>query len=648
MIQRIRPVFLLCALLAAALSPKAARAQRDLLPDIIVRPSDLFDRDIVTTIVPGRRHLRLSNGTANVGEGRLYLYGVLPANADGTQDVNQRIYRSDGTFTVRPAGRFVYHPGHNHIHVEDWAVYRLRVVLPGGGVGEIVAEGEKTSFCILDLAVHDRTLPNFNPSGQFHTCNSTVQGLSVGWVDIYDKTLPGQNIDITDLPDGIYWLESEVDPQNHVLELNEDNNVTRIQIVIGNPQDVSPDAYEPNDTPAEVDSRPAGKPNSPNLGPCNPKRVIENLTVHERNNDDFFKFYSNATGAAADFVRIDFTSSQGNLDLALLDAGLNEVATSSGSTGTEQISLEGRPRGWYYIRVSGRNGALSPRYTLTVNPPANGPPAVRVLAPGAGNIERLHGMENFMVTWSASDPEDDPLWVSVFANTMPELDGNEKLLPLSIFTEADLGFFIINSAELEPGTYWVRCQVTDGGTTTGSWSEGTVSFVGIPVECRVDAHDLFAPDGGGGHEVQDCNGNGIDDQCDLEQGRSADCNQNGIPDECDIASGALTDANGDGHPDECRGVSFHRGDANDDGKIDVSDGVTVLAFLFTGGGPISCKEAANANADSRLDLADAITILSYLFTGGARPPFPGPPDEPCGVHPPEELTLGCDSYTSCK
>jgi hypothetical protein len=64
----------------------------------------------------------------------------------------------------------------------------------------------------------------------------------------------------------------------------------------------------------------------------------------------------------------------------------------------------------------------------------------------------------------------------------------------------------------------------------------------------------------------DCNGNGIDDFCDIASGYSTDCDGNGIPDECqpsfdcngnavpdfcDIADGTSQDCNGNGIPDEC-------------------------------------------------------------------------------------------------
>jgi hypothetical protein len=49
----------------------------------------------------------------------------------------------------------------------------------------------------------------------------------------------------------------------------------------------------------------------------------------------------------------------------------------------------------------------------------------------------------------------------------------------------------------------------------------------------------------------DCNGNGIIDERDVDCGVSQDCNTNGTPDECDIAAGTSEDENGNGIPDEC-------------------------------------------------------------------------------------------------
>ena len=454
----------------------SAAQAADLLPDIIIRANDLYDHDIVTNIQAGHTHLRMANGTPNIGDGKLYLFGVLPAYPDGTQDVMQRVYRDNGSSYDRPAGRFIYHSSHNHIHLEDWCIYRLREVLPGDGVGATVAEGAKTSFCVLDLAVYDNSLPNFDSDGQFHSCGTTTQGLSVGWVDVYNKTLTGQNIDITGVPDGVYWLESEADPDNHILEKNEANNVTRIKVTIGQPAPINPDAYEPDETMTSVDGRPAGGNSSPNLGPCGPQRVIGALTIDHAGEQDFYKFYVNHKGTNSDFVRIDFTHSLGDLDLKLYNSSGSLVATSDGTTNTESISLNNRSQGWYYAQVYGYHDALNPGYQLTVNPPQNSAPSVTVIDPPAGDVEVEHGTENYVVTWNASDPEADLTWVTVYVNTVPSLNGNEVMMQTTLYTPGSQGLAPINSAEIDPGTYWVYCSITDGGTVTGSWSQGTITF----------------------------------------------------------------------------------------------------------------------------------------------------------------------------
>ena len=626
---------------AISLSPEQARAGDDLaldLPDIIVRQSDLLDNDI--RVSGGRTLLRLSNGTANAGTGPLYLYGVTPGNEDGTQDVRQRVFREDGSYFERVAGTFVYHSEHNHIHFEEWAQYRLRRVVGEDGVGDVVAAGQKTSFCILDLGVYDRSLPDYVSGGFFRTCSSTTQGLSVGWIDVYSKSLPGQNIDITDVPDGHYWLESEVDPNNNVLESNEDNNIARIRITIGDPSDINPDTYEPNGDLDNVRNISAGTPNSPNLGPCNPKRTLVNLTLHEAGDEDYFRFYANETGGMADFVRIDFNNSDGNIDLELLDDDGTLVDESRTSRDYERISLFEKPEGWYYARVTGRNGDTNGSYRLSINPPANQPPAVETLTPAAGDVRIRHGLDLYMVNWAHTDPENDTAWVTVYLNETRELDETAEMIAPSLHTNASLGFVIINSAEVNPGTYYVYCQITDGGMTRGDWSEGTLTIVDLGAAC------VLAGNG------NDCNENGFSDECDIEFGESADCNKNGIPDDCDIASGDSLDIDGDLEPDECRDSRplFHRGDINGDSSLDISDAVGTLDYLFAGGAIPSCLEASDFNNDRIVDISDAVASLNYLFSGGEPPAAPGPPEADCGNDTDAEDSLGdlgCDNYAGC-
>ncbi|MBI3872018.1 MAG: hypothetical protein HY304_02945, partial [candidate division Zixibacteria bacterium] len=213
----------LLATVAILLIPRSAFAEQqapqvvDLLPDLIVREADLYSYDIVTNIIPGHIHLRFANGTPNIGLGKLYFFGVLPPINDSQQVVDQRVFRSDGTFYDRQAGIFQYHPAHNHVHFNGWCQYRLRQILPNDGIGPIVIEADKTSFCVVDLAIYDRNLPNYNPFGEFFDCGPDKQGLSVGWMDIYGRSTEGQNIDITNVNAGTYWLESQVNPDTSVL-----------------------------------------------------------------------------------------------------------------------------------------------------------------------------------------------------------------------------------------------------------------------------------------------------------------------------------------------------------------------------------------------------------------------------------------------
>jgi hypothetical protein len=604
----------------------------DFMPDIIVRESDLYDNDIVTSIEPGRTHLRLSNGTANIGLGKFYVYGVLPPNGDGTQDVMQRIFRSDGTYWDTLAGQFIYHEAHDHIHLENWAVYRLREVLPGDGVGPVVAEGEKTSFCVLDLAVYDPDLPGFDPAGEFHSCSSQIQGLSVGWIDIYSKVLPGQNIDITDVPDGEYWLESEVDPDQHFIESDKSNNITRVKVTIGQPGPLIADPYEPNNTLGAVDGRPPGGPNSPNLGPCNPERVVANLSVHESNDDDYFKFYSNDQGGITDYISILFSHSLGDLDMELIDDNLQIVGSSTSASDNETISLDGRPEGWYYIRVYGYLGATHPSYDLIVNPPSNQTPNITTVSPPVGDVVVIHGAETYDIEWTYSDPEGDEAWVSVFVNASPILDGSEYMIPTSLYTDADQSFYVLNSSYLDVGTYWVYCQITDGGSTSGDWSEGTISLVenetvgnleGFVVNHEIEPIEGVVVSFADKHNVKDTTESdgsyhlhhiipGIYSVV-FEHSTYADT----IVDNVELAAGDTTILNVEMRPD-CGYVS---GDADGTSEVDIDDVVYLLAYIFSGGQAPNPIESGDPDCSDSVDIDDAVYLLNYIFSGGPDPCF---------------------------
>jgi hypothetical protein len=125
---------------------------------------------------------------------------------------------------------------------------------------------------------------------------------------------------------------------------------------------------------------------------------------------------------------------------------------------------------------------------------------------------------------------------------------------------------------------------------------------------------------------------------------SEDCNANGVPDECEPEAAHDHDSVCDERP------LFHRGDSNADGRVDVSDAPHLLDHLFLGLATPQCREAADVNNDGILNISDPIALLYYLFLGGAPPPAPGPAPGPCGRDPDlrgSRGDLGCDLYDQC-
>jgi RHS repeat-associated protein len=133
------------------------------------------------------------------------------------------------------------------------------------------------------------------------------------------------------------------------------------------------DAYENNDSRAQVDAAPAGL-NSPKLGTVGEVTVLHNLAMME-DSEDWFRFDTAVTGGRNDYVRVLFSHAQGNLNLDLLDENGNLLRRSQGLSDNELVSLQGLPADTYYARVWGLGGARNPHYDLRIQ---TGAPADRL------------------------------------------------------------------------------------------------------------------------------------------------------------------------------------------------------------------------------------------------------------------------------
>jgi lysyl oxidase len=228
----------------AASAPVAgAPAAAPLLPNL----RTLAPRDFVVDREHGRRLLRMTTTIANVGRGPVELKPrKADCNGDGDPENDraavQRIYQDadgDGVFrprvdrarSARRVGCFRFHRRHVHWHFKNFASYELARLSDGA----VVASHDKVGFCLVDSLVVDDGLPGAPRSGVYRSCEpDAVQGLSVGYGDVYGRSLPGQFVDISGLPDGGYCLRSTVDPANKLDEARErDNSVTQALRLVG-------------------------------------------------------------------------------------------------------------------------------------------------------------------------------------------------------------------------------------------------------------------------------------------------------------------------------------------------------------------------------------------------------------------------------
>lgn len=211
---RVRLSGLLAGLLAFA--PVASAQVVELRPNL--RPFAAYSAALVQNSSGGTM-LIFSTTSWNSGLGPLELRAG-DTSSQG-QNVYQRVYLSDGTYQDHLAGTFEWHPEHNHFHFEDYALYTLQPAGASGGSDRI---GSKTTFCVMDTGKVDGSLPAAPALPVYVACDPDIQGMSVGWGDTYIRSLPGQGIDVTGLPEGDYRLSIEIDPKSRILETDDGDN----------------------------------------------------------------------------------------------------------------------------------------------------------------------------------------------------------------------------------------------------------------------------------------------------------------------------------------------------------------------------------------------------------------------------------------
>ena len=122
-----------------------------------------------------------------------------------------------------------------------------------GTVGSLLVASPKVDYCMTPDAFVGgvpNTAPAATPSPSNCTDPNGLLGLSVGWGDLYNSEDAGNNIDISNVPDGTYWLRGQADPGDYFAQSGPNLSVTDTQLQISGTnvtvlQQVTPAATRP-------------------------------------------------------------------------------------------------------------------------------------------------------------------------------------------------------------------------------------------------------------------------------------------------------------------------------------------------------------------------------------------------------------------
>jgi hypothetical protein len=207
-----------------------------LLPDLDQRPPLAVS---VRWGGPPKHHplLVFTSSVENVGYGPLIVVGRRASRRVSTMRANQLVGLQKGGFKrVSGVGRLRYNvsPSHSHWHLLPFERYELRTL-----AGAQIVRDHKSGFCLT--SDHHSPLPTLGSPAmrpiQGSDCARDrlralrlLEGIAVGWGDIYIPAKEGQAIDISGVPPGDYDLVHRVNVGRVLREVDYSNDDSSMRI----------------------------------------------------------------------------------------------------------------------------------------------------------------------------------------------------------------------------------------------------------------------------------------------------------------------------------------------------------------------------------------------------------------------------------
>ena len=201
-----------------------------LYPNLVQRPPS----GLVLQHIGTHWTLGFTSMVDNRGPGILWIHATRPAGSK-IMNVRQYVRLASGGVRVDPVSgglKYVNAPPHHHWHFLGFDRYELR----SASDFELVLRDYKSGFCIADhygtaIGVKHGPPRFLGSCAQFDPeAREVTEGSSVGYTDRYPAFFHGQQLDITKVKAGRYWLVHRANEDFHLRERSYSDNTASLLI----------------------------------------------------------------------------------------------------------------------------------------------------------------------------------------------------------------------------------------------------------------------------------------------------------------------------------------------------------------------------------------------------------------------------------